>query len=163
MGVIAITLIMMSSPSFAREFSLERVRLRTEADLSVTAIFAYGCKCDLSDVDILYMGGISVDIGKRDISTPEAIRREPSAVVGILTVTYHDFLAGRLVTRTLSPQNHHFTGGVGTVEIISRPVVIKKSVGIRAEFRLNTPGYADVDPNSGNNVMTKYTCEIMVR
>jgi hypothetical protein len=163
MNVMAISLMIMSSPSFAPEIERPPVRLRTEADLGITAIFASNCKCDLSDVDALYMGDISVDIGKKDIRVSEESRREPGRVAGFLTVTYHDLLAGRSVTQTLMLQNNIFTGGVGTIRVVRNPVLVKKSMGIRAEIRLNSPGYADVDPNSGNNVMIVKDCQIMLR
>ncbi|MFB3884112.1 MAG: hypothetical protein ACE144_02720 [Thermodesulfobacteriota bacterium] len=128
----------------------------TQADLSVNGIYAERCKCDLTDVDALYVGNITVDVGKRDISTPERIRTEPSAVVGTLRVSYHNLLLGRVETRTMMIQNSHMH--TGSVTAVATPVLIKKSVGIRAEIQLNSPGYANTDPNSANNVKIQKEC-----
>lgn len=163
-SLIAIFVVVLFSLSFAAS-PVERAApkgtatLPTQADLSINAIYASQCKCDLTDVDALYMGDITVDVGKRDISTPDRIRSEPSAVVGTLRVTYHNLLAGRVETQTLMIQNSH----IGLVRVIRTPVLIKKSAGIRAEIQLNSPGYANIDPNPGNNVMIKKACEIMLR
>jgi hypothetical protein len=161
----AVLTMVMFSLSFAVDIQKtprRTVTLPTQVDLSINAIWASDCKCDLSDVDALYMGGITVDFGKRDISTPAVARTEPSRVVGTISVTYHDLLAGRPVTQTKMIQNFSFTGGAGSIRVVSRPVLIKKSVGVKAEIELNSPGYAQIDPNAANNTMTKKECEIML-
>lgn len=161
-SLIAIFLVALFSLSFAAS-PVERVAptvtatLPTQADLSINGIYALECKCDLTDVDALYMKDISVDVGKRDISTPERLRSEPSAVVGTLRVTYHNYLVGRVETHTLMIQNSHIHGG-GMVRVVRNPVLIKKSVGVRAEIQLNSPGYANIDPNPANNVMIQRNC-----
>jgi hypothetical protein len=160
-SVIAIVVVVLVSLSFAAS-AVERagpggtVTVATQADLSINGIYAIECKCDLSDVDALYMRDITVDVGKRDISTPDRLRSEPSAVVGTLRVSYHNLRAGRVETRTMMIQNSHMH--IGSVRVIATPVLVRKSVGVRAEIQLNSPGYADVDPNLANNVMVQKNC-----
>ncbi len=160
LAVLGAALLAAASPSpaiEARSPAVAAVKPATQADLSVTAIHASRCKSDLSDVDAFYMGDINVNVAKRDISTPASARTEPSVVVGTLKVTYHDLLAGRVVTQNLMIANSN----IGSVAVVRTPVLVKKSVGIKAEFLLN-PLYATTDPNTANNVLIKNECQVLI-
>lgn len=167
-SMISVFLAVMVLISFAQDIQklpADTKKLRTEADLSVNAIFATPCKCkaDLEVLDVLYLDSIIVEVGKRDIRVPPDVSKEPSFVVGTLTVTYHDLLAGRLVTHTMMISNYNFTAGSGDIHVIKTPVLVKKSAGIRAEIKLNSPAYANVDPNPANNVKTIKDCVTLLR
>ncbi len=164
-GIALLGAVLSEAPALAIEAQRPAVAPRapaalpTQADLSVNAIHAKQCKCDISDVDALYMGDIRVDVAKRDISTPAAARTQAGVVVGYLKVTYHDLAAGRPVTHNLMVQNENMGK---TVRVVDRPVLVKKSVGIKAELRLNSPGYAGTDPVPSNNVMIKTDCQVLI-
>lgn len=163
--IFAATMFTLSFAEDIRKAPAGTVALPSQADLAVTGIYATDCKCDLPEFDMFFMGEIAVEVSKKDISTPAAARTEPSVVVGTLVVTYHNPVTRRDERQVVMLQNSHFSTATGTgyIKVIHRPVLVKKSVGVKAEITLNSPGYATTDPNTGNNVMTKKTCEVMLR
>jgi hypothetical protein len=162
----AVLTMVMFSLSFAVDIQKAptgTVSLPTRADLAVIGIYAFSCKCDLPEFDMFFMNRVEVGMSKTDISTPAAAMREPSVVVGILTVTYYNPITRRDESQRVMLQNHHFgAGGIARIEVIRSPILVRKSTGIRAEIQLNSPGYAQMDPNAANNVMTVKKCEVFL-
>jgi hypothetical protein len=128
----------------------------SQADLSVTGIYANSCKCDLADVNAVYLGGITVRFARANVSLAPT---EPSAVVGTLAVSWQD-AAGTAQNRTVMLQNSNFSpAGAGEVRVVTDPILARKSVGVTAELRLN-PAYAATDPNPANNMKRTDRCEV---
>jgi hypothetical protein len=163
--IIMTTLLPLTFAADIRTAPAVSAALPTKADLAVTGIFATSCKCDLPEFDMFFMNDISVEISKKDISTPAAARTEPSVVVGTLIVTYQNPITGREEKRNVMFQNSNLNTSTGTasLKIFMGPVLVKKSVGVKAEIFLNAPNYAATDPNAANNVMIKKACEVMLR
>lgn len=135
-------------PPGADPQKLQEPAPRPRTDLRVEGIYASHCKCDLSDVDALYMNEIIVYIGNYPPGGTGGV--DPAQVT--LRVTYHDLLTGRLETVT---KNVSLGLGKSTpVGVVSRPVLVKKSTGVRAEV---SEAFA-VDPRPANNVKTVREC-----
>lgn len=103
------------------------------------------CKCDLDDVDALYMGGIEVEV----------INHGPRGRAGgTLRVRFHNLSTGRsqTITRQVPVLDSHRNTRVVVVE---NPVLVKKSVGITAEIILPR---GVRDSNLANNVKTIHSC-----
>ena len=116
-----------------------------KSDLGVRAIVAQSCKCDLGDVDALYVNKIKVRVynsypGNR-------------TTAGTLKVTYHDLRSGMLKTVT-KPVPSVAIGGEVDVIAVNSPVLVKKSVGIKAEVIATTVP----DANNTNNTRTWMPC-----
>jgi hypothetical protein len=127
-------------------------------DLKVDGIFDGQCKCDLADVDALYMSRIAVTVSNNYQQSGGA------ASTSLLTVTYFDLKLGRQVTQTknLSALSPHPTNPwvVQETPVVTSPVLIKKSAGIRAEVKPTSPGVTD--SNLSNNAMVEHDCKVMV-
>ena len=122
-----------------------RGQIVVASDLVVRNIYATKCKCDLGDVDALYMNMIKVRIAN---NYPGNVAAE-----GTLIVTYHDLRTGGPVTVTRPIPRL----GIGrSIEIVAvpGPVLARKSLGIKAEVRATTVS----DQTPGNNVLIERTC-----
>jgi hypothetical protein len=115
------------------------------SDLVVRNIYAQSCKCDLSDVDALYMNKIKVRIGN---NYPGNVATE-----GTLIVTYHDLRTGSPVTVT-RPIPRLEIGRSIEIVAVHGPVLVRKSLGIKAEVQATTVS----DQTPGNNVLIERTC-----
>jgi hypothetical protein len=136
-------------PPGADPKKLQEPAPRPKTDLRVEGIYASHCKCDLSDVDALYMNEIIVYIGNYPYRGTSGV--DPAQIV--LRVTYHDLQTGRLETVT---KNVSLGLGKSTpVGVVNRSVLVKKSVGVRAEV---SEAFA-VDSRPANNVKTVRECE----
>ena len=115
------------------------------SDLEVRNIFAQACKCDLTDVDALYLNTIKVRVGNSSFGN--------AATEGILVATYHDLRTGApaTVTRPIPRLN---VGQSVEIVAVSGPVLAKRSVGIKAEVRATTVA----DPYPGNNALIERSC-----
>jgi hypothetical protein len=135
-------------------FSIGFAQPKVQADLGVEGIYAYSCACDLPGVDALYMNKITVEV-----SAKFKARLDDSAVIGTLKVTYYDLMTGRLETRAVMLQAYLFRGrSSNVVEVVSSAVLIKKSVGVRAEVQAS--GAISSDPNPANNVKKENVCRV---
>ena len=135
-------------------FSIGFAQPKAQADLGVEGIYAYSCACDLPGVDALYMNKITVEVSAK-IKT----RLDDSEVIGTLKVTYHDLMTGRLETRTAMLQANLFRGrSSNVVEMVSNALLIKKSVGVRAEVK--PAGAVSGDPNPANNIKKENVCRV---
>lgn len=143
-------------------------KIVTRADLSVVNILAGNCPCSLAGLDAIHLNTIIVDVNLKDITKPVAAKKEPSTVVGHLIVTYFDLIQGREITQNLMLERGKFNGvgdqslSQARITVFSGPLLVKKSSGIRAIVKLNIPGYADVDPDDGNNLLTVHECRVLV-
>jgi hypothetical protein len=135
------------STSFAGAPDLPSIRgqIMLTSDLAVRNIFAQSCKCDLGDVDALYLNTIKVRV---DNAAPSN-----AATEGTLVVTYHDLRTGSPVTVT-RPIPRLEIGRSVEIVAVSGPVLAKKSVGIKAEVRATTT----TDRFAGNNILIERTC-----
>lgn len=135
-----------------------------KTDLAVDNIYAANCKtnCDLNDVDAFYMNKIIVTVSNGSGGV------EVSAEVKI---TYYDLGQGRsvTVTKTISSIKPYPTNPwVVDVTMVDRPVLVKKSTGIRAEVKPIRPfPGTDIigtvtDSNPSNNVKTVHQCDVMI-
>lgn len=115
------------------------------SDLEVRNIFAQACKCDLTDVDALYLNTIKVRVGN--------FAPGNAATEGLLVVTYHDLRTGApaSVTRPIPRLN---VGQSVEIVAVSGPVLAKRSVGIKAEVRATTT----TDRFAGNNTKIERNC-----
>jgi hypothetical protein len=166
MSLVALLMSVMCSMSFAVDpikkpnvdtRKLKDAKIKLSTDLSVDGIFASRCACDLSDVNALYMNGIYVTVSNNYQKSGGA------ATGGTLKVTYHDLVAGHLktVTKTVPTLKPYPTNPWTMQEfpVVTTPVLIKKSVGITAEFKSNS-GVGD--PKLSNNKKTVKECSVMV-
>jgi hypothetical protein len=70
------------------------LRPALSTDLKIDGIFGAGCKCDLADVDAVYMGRINVSVSNNYMKSGGATTES------VLTVTYFDMKLARQVTVT---------------------------------------------------------------
>ncbi len=118
--------------------------LKRPCDVSVSYVEYFDCPCDL-DMDVYYVDDyVSVKVFNDSTLNP-----------GVkLTVKYFDIPSNRIKTIT---KNVTFTNRGGRkVIVLNRPLLIKKSYGVRAEVALTSPGL--VDPNLSNNKKTQLLC-----
>lgn len=158
-GLVAIFLDVIFSMSFAIEpikipavdpKTLQEPMEKPSTNLGVEKIYSSLCKCDLSDVDALYMNQIIVYVSNHAPSGGSGI----SSAKGVLKVTYHDLIKGRL--ETVSRNVEVPLGMSAPFGILDGPVLVRKSLGVKAEVQIS--GFA-VDSYPANNVKTVYNCE----
>jgi hypothetical protein len=120
-------------------------------DLSVSVTEVSGCKCDLSDVDAIYVNNIGV---------ASCLWPDSDSTKYELTVTYFDLLKGQNVVfkkiDTWPAGNRIEFPGCNTSLLLTKPTLIKKSSGIRAEIKSTAPVY--FDRNMSNNAMVTNDC-----
>lgn len=123
-------------------------------DLAVVDIYAHNCACELQGVDALYFNKIQVEI-----SAQFKFAVSDSAVIGLLKVTYFDLMSGRNESREVMLQAYLFRRGpTALVDVVTTPLLIKKSVGVTAEVKV--AGEATRDPNPANNKKTVNICKV---
>jgi hypothetical protein len=134
--------------------AVQQIQTQRLADLGVVAIRAQHCACELQGVDAVYFNKIIVEV-----SADIRFRVVDSDVVGNLKVTYFNLLIGRTETKNVMLEARLFRGGVHAfVEVVSGPILVKKSVGITAEV---TPaGLTTGDPQPTNNKKTETNCNV---
>ena len=140
------------APSKVTDIGKMVVKLPPRADLKVDVIHAYRCACDLDGVDAFYMSNIMVDL-----SNGSGV-----ATTSTLTVTYYDVLAGpQTVSKSISSLNPYPTNpwALQRFVVVSHPVLVKKSVGIKAEIKPTSP---TTDSNPANNIKVVKRCDVMV-
>jgi hypothetical protein len=127
---------------------------RPTTDLRVDKICGDPCFSFNNDylraVDALYMPEIIVYAGN---FSPEG-GGGVDPVNAILKVTYYDLKLGRLETKTRNLRLRLLTVSQ-PFGMVSEPVLMKKSVGIKAEIQ---PTGLEVDSNPSNNVKTVHEC-----
>lgn len=130
--------------------------LKLNADLRVDYIHSSNCpnaNCELVGVDALYLPNIMVDISNG----------KGSAAESDVEVSYFDLMQGRMVTviKPAARMNPYPTNPwtMQRFVVVNNPVLIKKSVGVRARI---TPkgGVTELDPS--NNEKTIKQCSVMV-
>jgi len=125
-------------------------------DLAVVEIYAFSCACDLPGIDALYFNKISVELTAQ-IKFPV----DDSSVIGILKVSYFDLLSGRTENREVMLQANLFRGRASAlVDVVTTPLLVKKSVGITAEVKV--AGAATGDPNLANNKKKVNVCKVRI-
>ena len=125
-----------------------------QVDFGVVEIYAYGCACDLPGIDALYFNKVQVEL-----SATIKFTAADSDVIGILKVSYFDLMKGRTESHQVMLQANLFRGRtVNLVDVVSVPILVKKSVGITAEVKVS--GAATADPNLANNVKKQDTCKV---
>lgn len=143
-------------------------KITPKADLSVVNILAGMCPAPLTGLDAIHLNGIVVDVHLKDIFVPDALKNEPSTVVGYLIVTYFDLMQAREITHNLILERGKFIWVPSQsltharISVLSGPLLVKKSIGIKAIVKLNIPGYANVDPDEGNNELTVHECHVLL-
>jgi hypothetical protein len=104
------------------------------------------------------MGNILVDVSNHKVG------RVGAATESILTVTYFDLMQGQMVTitRNLPKMNPYPTNPwvLQRYPVVNNPVLVKKSVGIKAEIKPKTT--AVTDPVPANNIKIVKKCMVMV-
>ena len=149
LGLIGVTSVSFADPPQSTQLQLPKGKFHMEiikkSDLSSRNIIAQSCKCDLKDVDALYMNKIKVRVGNNYPGN--------RATAGTLKVTYHDLRSGMLKTVT-KPIPSVKIGTSVYVTAVNGPVLVKRSVGIKAEVIATTVP----DTNSANNVVTERNC-----
>lgn len=163
---VSVTVIFLAGTIFyvqAQEYKTPRMKLdpkqvqapiaKPKADLRVDVIHSTSCACDLPGIDAFYMGNILVDVSNGS----------GAATAGTLTVTYHDLSVGHMVTVTkpISTLNPYPTNPwcLQMFKVVDTPVLVKKSVGIKAEIKPSPPV---TDSNPANNVKIEKRCAPMV-
>ena len=136
-----------------------RLQLKLKTDLRVDVIHSSRCaSCDLPGIDAFYMGNILVDVSNHK-----------AAGVGvptesILKVTYFDLMQGQMVTVTKNlTKMHPYPTNPWTLQrytVVSNPVLVKKSVGIKAEIKPRPTNITD--PVPANNIKIVKKCMVMV-
>ena len=106
------------------------------SDPAISTITANACKCDLSDVNALYMKGVKAKIFNHG---------QINAIVN-LKLSWHDLISGTIKTVTRSnvsiPGRRHTT-----VQIISTAILAKRSVGVTVEIIPVSPADRDLSNN----------------
>ncbi len=135
-----------------------RLQLRLQTDLRVDIIHAYRCACDLPGVDAFYMGNIMVDVSNHKVSGRGA------KTESILTVTYFDLMQGQMVTITKNlPAMNPYPTNPWTLQryvVVNSPVLVKKSVGIKAVIKPKPTNITDPVPANNTKIIKK--CQVMV-
>ncbi|MEJ5228204.1 hypothetical protein [Thermodesulfovibrio sp.] len=140
--------------------------LNKKTDLRVDNIYAANCKtnCDLNDVDAFYMDKIIVGISNNYEKSGGA------EVAAEIKITYYDLGLGRSVTVTKTSPSikpHPINPWLVSVTMVDRPVLVKKSTGIRAEVKIIPPPLGPrivtiTDSDPSNNVKTVHQCGVIL-
>ena len=153
LGLVGLASVSSADPLQFTQLQLPKGELQMEvikkSDLSARNIIAQSCKCDLRDVDALYMNKIIVRVGNNYPGN--------RTTAGTLRVTYHDLRSGMLKTVTKPIPPVKISTSV-YVTAVNGPVLVKKSVGIKAEVIATTVP----DVNSVNNVLIVRDCYTVI-
>jgi len=148
-----------TQPQTIKKVDTARLQLNLKTDLRVDVIHSSRCaNCDLPGIDAFYMGNILVDVSNHKVGSVGA------ATESILTVTYFDLMQGQMVTITKNlPKMHPYPTNPWVLQrypVVNNPVLVKKSVGIKAEIKPKTT--AVTDPVPANNIKIVKKCMVMV-
>lgn len=112
-------------------------------DPAVSSITANACKCDLRDVNALYMKGVKTELFNH---------QRGNAKVD-LKLSWYDLVSG--ATKTVLRHNVSVPGRQRTtVQIASGPILAKRNVGVTVEIVASTPR----DSVTTNNKQTVHYC-----
>ena len=112
-------------------------------DPAVSSITANACKCDLRDVNALYMKGVKAKMFNH---------QQANATVD-LKLSWHSLVTG--TTKTVFRRNVSVPGRRHTtVQIHSGPILAKRNVGVTVEIVSSTPS----DSVTTNNKQTVHDC-----
>jgi hypothetical protein len=148
-----------TQPQTIKKVDTARLQLNLKTDLRVDVIHSSRCSnCDLPGIDAFYMGNILVDVSNHKVGAVGA------AAESILTVTYFDLMQGQMVTVTKNlPKMHPYPTNPWTLQryvVVNTPVLVKKSVGIKAEIKPKSTNITD--PVPANNIKIVKQCMVMV-
>jgi hypothetical protein len=146
-------------PQTIKKVDTARLQLKLKTDLRVDVIHSSRCaNCDLPGIDAFYMGNILVDVSNYKAAGVGA------PTESILTVTYFDLMQGQMVTITKNLRKMHpYPTNPWTLQrytVVNHPVLVKKSVGIKAEIKPRNTSIKD--PVPANNMKTVKKCMVMV-
>ena len=118
--------------------------MKLACDVSILYIEYFNCPCDL-DMDVFYVDNrIAVKLFNESTLKPNVK----------LTVRYFDIQANRVKTII---KNVSFAGrGSKKVTVLDRPVLIKKSYGVKATIDVTSPNMEDSDLS--NNQKEQFIC-----
>jgi len=142
-----------------KKVDTSKIQLALKTDLRVDAIHSSRCpSCDLPGIDAFYMTNIMVDISNHKVSGVGV------ATESILTVTYFDLMKGKIVTITKNlPKLDTYPSNPWALQryvCVELPVLVKKSVGIKAEIKPKNSTVVDSIPS--NNLKIAKKCMVMV-
>lgn len=118
--------------------------MKLACDVSIMYIEFFNCPCEL-DMDVFYVSDrIAVKLFNESTLSPNVK----------LTVKYFDIPSNRIKTIT---KNVTFAGRSSKkVTVINRPLLIKKSYGVKAEVEVTSANM--VDPDLSNNESEQLLC-----
>lgn len=135
-----------------------KLTAKFKTDLRIDVVHSSRCACALPGVDAFYMANIMVDVSNHKTSGVGA------ATESILTVTFWDLMQNKSVTITKNlPKLHPYSTNPWTLQryvVVNSPVLVKKSVGIKAVIKPKT--LLVFDPVPANNIKIVKKCQIMV-
>lgn len=142
-----------------KKIDASKLTLVFKTDLRVDVIHSSRCpNCDLPGIDAFYMANIMVDVSNHKAAGVGA------AVESILTVTYFDLMQGKLVSvvKNLPKMNPYPTNpwALQRYTVVNHPVLVKKSVGIKAVIKSQKTSITD--PVPANNTKILKRCQVMV-
>jgi hypothetical protein len=148
-----------TQPQTIKKVDTARLQLNLKTDLRVDVIHSSRCaNCDLPGIDAFYMGNILVDVSNHKVGAVGA------ATESILTVTYFDLMQGQMVTITKNlPKMHPYPTNPWVLQrysVVNNPVLVKKSVGIKAVIKPKPTNITD--PVPANNTKIVKQCMVMV-
>ena len=148
-----------TKPQTIKKVDRARLPLKLKTDLRVDVIHSSRCaNCDLPGIDAFYMGNILVDVSNHKAAGVGA------PTESILTVTYFDLMQGQLVTITKNLRKMHpYPTNPWTLQrytVVNHPVLVKKSVGIKAVIKPKSTNITD--PVPANNMKIVKKCMVMV-
>lgn len=165
---VCITLIALNTTLFSQQVKqpqaikkgdLAKVKLISKSDLKVDVIHSSRCpNCDLPGIDAFYMANILADVSNHKVGGVGV------ATESILTVTYFDLMQGQMVivTKNLPKMNPYPTNPwtIQRYTVVNHPVLVKKSVGIKAVIKHKRTTITD--PVPANNIKIVKKCMVMV-
>jgi hypothetical protein len=129
-----------------------------QTDLRMDVIHSSRCICDLPGLDAFYMSNIMVDFSNHKIGKMGANTK------AIIDVIYYDRILGKkIVVRRKVDLIRPYPTNPWTYQrfvMVSKPVLVKKSFGIKATIMIDTPNIKD--PKPANNSKKIYKCQVMV-
>lgn len=135
-----------------------KLTLVRQTDLRMDVIHSSRCVCDLPGVDAFYMSNIMVDFSNHKIGKMGA------ATKAVIDVMYYDLILGKkIVARRKVDLIRPYPTNPWTYQrfvMVNKPVLVKKSFGIKATIMVDTPNIKD--PKPGNNSKKIFKCQVMV-
>ncbi len=136
-----------------------KLRLRLRTDLRVDVIHSSRCyPCQMPGIDAFYVKDLMVDVSNHKVGTAGA------ATASVLEVSYFDLMKGKMVTITRHlPKMNPYPKNVWTLQkykVLNRPILVKRSVGIKAVIKPKATNINDPVPANNKKVIKK--CNVMV-